>query len=72
MTEWVLVVTIVWAIGYEEPDWVESMAWPMPSHEVCIDTATKLFPKEGGNQIQIATCVKREPPTSEWSFKPQE
>ena len=73
MTEWVLVVTIIWAIGHEEPDWAEdNMMWPMPNHEVCVQTATKLFPQSAGNQIQIATCVKRGSPPSEWSFPTQE
>lgn len=70
MTEWVLVVTIIWAIGYKEPDWADNnMMWPMPSHEVCIATAKKLFPHTAGNQIQFATCIKRGPPPGEWSME---
>ena len=68
MTEWVLVVNLIYAIGYAQPEMPDSMSWPMPSHAVCIDVATKLFPQRGGNQIQIATCVEKHPEPSAWGL----
>ena len=60
MTEWVLVLTLTWAIGHEDSDYPPNMVWLMPDHETCLTVLeTSPWPRIVGNQLQYAECVER-------------
>ena len=65
MTEWVLVVTIIWAVGLEHNADSQATGYKfrMPSKEVCLEAKTKEFPSytSGDRAILVAECRELDP-----------
>ena len=58
MTEWVLVVTAIYAIGFEDENLPTRYSFPMPNKAVCYQLE-KMFPIYDGGVFQIARCSGR-------------
>jgi hypothetical protein len=65
MTEWVLVVTAIYAIGFEDENLPTRYSFPMEQGQ-CLYLVDKIFPIYDGGVFQIARCVAKPPKPSEW------
>lgn len=57
MTEWILELTAVYAIGFGGEIPPGKYSFPMPSEAVCLQVAEEVLTIYEGSKFQIASCI---------------